>query len=157
VDFLAENTGAFAPPLDRVEEWFCSPELMWWGTWPAHVRGWWDLARQRDNVLWVRFEAMKQDLRSVVRQVAEFLGVAPLSDQELERVVDKCSFGYMQTHKGTFEMHPPHILAVDATLFVRGTSDRQADVPEQTRQRIVAWCERELDGTGLTLEGRAVA
>jgi len=153
VDFLAENTGAFGPSLDRIEEWFCSPELMWWGTWPAHVRGWWEIAGQRDNVLWVRFEAMKRDLGAVVRQVTSFLGVAPLTDGEVARVLHKCSFAYMQQHKGNFEMHPPHILAVDAELFVRGTADRQADVPEQTRRRILDWCEREMVGSGLSLDG----
>jgi Sulfotransferase domain len=143
-DFIATNTGSFAPPLDAIEEWFRSDELMWWGTWPAHVRGWWDLSRTRDNVLFVHFEDMKRDLPGVARQVASFLGVRPLSDRELGGVVHKCGFGYMQEHKWTFEMHPPHILAVDAELFVRGTADRYKDVPDAMRRRIVEWCAERM-------------
>jgi len=151
-DFLAENTGSFAPPASAIEEWFCSDELMWWGTWPVHVRGWWELSRERDNVLFLRFEDLKRDLGSVVRQVASFLGVAPLSNAELERVLHKCGFAYMQEHKANFEMHPPHILAVDAELFVRGTADRHKDVPEATRRRILDMCREKLEGSGYQVE-----
>jgi aryl sulfotransferase len=151
-DFIATNTGSFAPPLDAIEEWFCSEELMWWGTWPAHVQGWWDLSRTRDNVLFVHFEDMKRDLPGVVRQVASFLGMRSLSDSELEGVVHKCGFGYMQEHKWTFEMHPPHILAVDAELFVRGTADRYKDVPEAMRRRLVAWCTERMSGGSFPLD-----
>ncbi|HEV8597935.1 MAG TPA: hypothetical protein VGQ69_01090, partial [Gemmatimonadales bacterium] len=51
-----------------------------------------------------------------------------------------------------FEMHPPHILAVDAELFVKGTADRYKDVPEATRRRILAWCADRMQGGGFPLE-----
>ena len=147
VDFIATNVGALAPSLVMVEEWFCSPELMWWGTWPAHVTGWWDRAQRQRNVLFVHFEDMKQDLGAVVRRVAEFLGMSGLSDGELAQVVEKASFGYMQQHQEAFEMNPPHILQTDAELFVRGSADRHRDVPEETRRRIAAWCAKEMAGS----------
>lgn len=143
-DFIATNVGALAPDLGAVEEWFCSEELMWWGTWPDHVKGWWERAQESDNVLFVHFEDMKRDLPGVVRQVAGFLGVEALTDAELERVVHKCGFDYMQRHKEAFEMHPPHILATDAELFVKGTADRHKDVPDEVRRRILGWCAAEL-------------
>lgn len=144
-DFIAANAGAMAPALDAVEAWFTSDEAMWWGSWPAHVGGWWDRAREHDNVLFVRFEEMKEDLPAIVRRVTAFLGLAPLSDAELEHVVDKCSFEYMQRYRGTFEMHPPHLLATDAELLVKGTADRHLDVPEETRRRVAAWCAAEME------------
>ncbi|HEV8599602.1 MAG TPA: sulfotransferase domain-containing protein, partial [Gemmatimonadales bacterium] len=82
-DFIAENAGRFAPPLAAVEEWFLSEELMWWGPWPTHVQGWWELSRRQENVLFVLFEDMKRDLAGVVRQVVDFLGVEPLNEAEL--------------------------------------------------------------------------
>ena len=145
-DFIAENAGRFTPPLPVIEEWFRSEELMWWGTWPTHVGGWWDLSADRDNVLFVSFEEMKRDLAAVVRRVVTFLGVAPLTEPELEQVLEKCSFGYMQEHQEAFEMHPPHILAVDAEMFVRGTADRHLDVPEDARRRIIEWCAARMSG-----------
>ena len=139
VDFIAENAGRMAPPVTDIERWFCSGD-MWWGPWTHHVEGWWDVARGSDNTLFVHFEEMRTDLPSVVRRVAAFLGLAPLSDEEEGRVVRKCGFDYMSEHAGTFEMHPPHLLATDAQMFVKGTTDRHRDVPAETRARIAAWC-----------------
>ena len=146
VDFVATNIGAMAPPLAAVEEWFCSTDSMWWGTWADHVNGWWARSEREPNVLFVHFEEMKKDLAGVARRVAAFLGVAPLTDAELAEVVRKSGFRYMQEHKGNFEMNPPHILQTDAELFVRGTADRHKDVPPDVRARIAAWCAQAMAG-----------
>jgi hypothetical protein len=151
-DFIATNVGAMAPGLDLIEEWFRSEGMMWWGTWPDHVMGWWDLSRRESNVLFLQFEEMKRDLPAVVRRVADFLGLAPLTEAELGRVVYKCSFDYMQEHREAFEMHPPHLLATDAELFVKGTADRHKDVPKEVRDRILAWCAAEMRDGDFPLE-----
>lgn len=150
-DFIAANAGRFAPPLADVERWFRSEELMWWGTWPTHVAGWWDRAAEQRNVLFVSFEEMKRDLAGVVRRVAELLGVPPLGEAELALVVRKCGFEYMREHDQAFEMHPPHILAVDAELFVRGSADRHRDVPPELTERLRAWCVERLAGRAFPL------
>ena len=150
VDFVATNLGAMAPPVEVVDEWFRS-DLMWWGKWTDHVSGWWDRAQSERNVLFVHFETMKRDLPGVVRQVAEFLGVAPLSQQELDQVVEKSGFAYMQRHKDSFEMNPPHVLQTDAELFVRGSADRHHDVPADVKRRILEWCDTELAGSNFPL------
>ncbi|HEX9108970.1 MAG TPA: sulfotransferase domain-containing protein [Longimicrobiales bacterium] len=143
IDFVKTNVGAMAPELPAFEEWYCSPELMWWGTWTDHARGWFERARL-PNVLFVHFEDMRRDLPAIVRQLTDFLGLAPLSEQEQAAVVQKSSFAYMQEHQDSFEMHPPHILQTNAEMFVRGTADRHKDVPADVRQRILAWAAREL-------------
>jgi len=153
VDFVATNVGRMVPSRAAFEEWYCSPELMWWGTWPTHVKGWWERTQRDRNALFVYFEDMKRDLPAVVRQVAGFLGVAPLTEGELARVVEKCGFAYMQQHQGNFEMQPPHLLQTNADLFVRGTAERHKDVPEDTQQRILSWAARELEGSDLPLTG----
>jgi len=147
VDFVATNIGAASPPLSAVEEWFCSPELMWWGTWTDHVKGWWDRAQAGSNVLFLFFEDMKRDLAGTVRRVAAFLGIEELTPSEMERIVEKCGFAYMQEHKEAFEMNPPHLLQTDAELFVRGSADRHRDVASDVKQRILGWCARELEGS----------
>ncbi|MBK7349441.1 MAG: sulfotransferase domain-containing protein [Gemmatimonadetes bacterium] len=147
IDFVLTNVGGMAPELPAFEEWYCSPELMWWGTWPDHVRGWWERSRRDGNVLFVLFEDLKQDPAAVIRQVTQFLGMAPLTDAELAQVVEKTSFKYMQRHQGSFEMHPPHILQTNAELFVSGTANRHEDVPEAVRQRIAAWSVAALAGS----------
>jgi hypothetical protein len=154
IDFVATNIGALAPDLPVVEAWFRSPDLMWWGTWTEHVKGWWQRSEDSDNVLFVHFEDMKKDLAGIVREVAAFLGVAPLSDEETARVVEKTGFRYMQQNKDAFEMNPPHILQTDAELFVRGTADRHKDVPEDVRQRLSAWVVDEMKDSDYPLATR---
>jgi hypothetical protein len=147
IDFIVTNVGGMAPDVAAFEAWYTSPDLMWWGTWPAHVRGWWDRSRRDRNVLFLYFEDMKRDLPGITRQVVEFLGVRPLDEGELARVVAKCGFAYMQEHQDNFEMHPPHILQTNAALFVAGTADRHKDVPAEVRQRILTWSAKELTGS----------
>jgi hypothetical protein len=151
VDFVATNVGRMAPSSAAFEEWYCSPELMWWGTWPDHVRGWWDRSQKDGNVLFLYFEDLKRDLPGIVRQVAVFLGVKPLTDQELQQVVEKCGFAYMQEHKNNFEMQPPHVMQTNADLFVRGTADRHEDVAPEVRKRLGAWAAQQLDGSAFPL------
>jgi len=152
-DFLSVNMGLFAPNLTEVEHWFCSEEAMWWGPWPDHVAGWLDLSRTRDNVLFLRFEDMKADLRSVVGRLSRFLGLDPLTDSEVRKVLEKCGFAYMKHHEGTFEMHPPHLLASDASLFSRGTADRHREVVPELAERILDWCRDRSRKNRLPLDG----
>jgi len=152
-DFIAENAGRLAPPIELVEAWFCSDD-MWWGPWTSHVEGWWRASRERENVLFVHFEEMKADLPAVIRRVADFLGIAPLSADELGEVVRKCGFDYMRDHAGAFEMHPPHLLAIDAALFVKGTADRHLDVPADVRSRVSAWCAAQMADSSYPLAER---
>jgi hypothetical protein len=152
IDFVTENAGGMAPGLEAFEAWFCSPELMWWGTWTDHVAGWWRRAHEHDNVLIVTFEEMKRDLPAVVRRVAAFLGMTPLSTAELADVVRKSGFEYMRAHQDSFEMHPPHLLQAGARLFVSGSAERHRDVPDDVRARVAAWAARELREKGVPVE-----
>jgi len=144
VSFLNLNLRGFAPRLEDIEAWFCSPQAMWWGTWPAHVRGWWERSWRCANVLFVFYEEMKRDLPAEVQRIAGFLGVPPLSPQELERVLLHSSYSWMQSHAEAFEIHPPHLLLSEPTFFVSGRMDRYEDVPDELRRRIVSWCQTEL-------------
>lgn len=151
IDFVDTNVGGMAPDIPAFEKWYTSPDLMWWGTWTDHVKGWWSRAQSSPNVLFVYFEDMRRDLGAVVVQVADFLGVAPLSEAELAAVVRKCGFAYMQEHQDMFEMHPPHVLQTNAELFVSGAADRYKNVPADVRGRVAAWVVREMQGSGFPL------
>ncbi|MEZ4456598.1 MAG: sulfotransferase domain-containing protein [Gemmatimonadales bacterium] len=155
LDFVRTNVGSLAPDLDAFEQWFRSPDTMWWGTWPEHVRGWWERAATSDRVCWVTFEDMKQDLPGVTRRVASWLGVQ-LTEADVDAVVGKCSFDYMQANQDCFEMQPPHLMQTDAELFVRGSADRFRDVPADVRERIVAWARAEVTGAAAGAEAASV-
>lgn len=151
IDFVETNVGAMAPELPAFEEWFCSEDLMWWGTWTNHVAGWWARSAAESNVLFLYFEDLKRDLGASARRVAEFLGVAPLDQAELARVVEKCGFQYMQEHQDSFEMHPPHILQTNAEMFVSGAAERHLDVPEEARERVRRWAAAGMAGSTFPL------
>lgn len=58
-----------------------------------HMLGWWE-QRHSPQVLFVFFEEMLADLGGTVRRVADFLQ-SPLTDAQLESVVELSSFTYM--------------------------------------------------------------
>ena len=153
VDFVQMNVGAMAPPLPAFEEWFCTKDLMWWGTWTDHVLGWWRWSQEQRNVYLVYFEDMQQDLPAVIQKVAAFLGVQPLSDEEVASVTRKCGFRYMQEHESSFERQPPHILQAreGSRRVVSGSAARDKEVPEDLRLRVSSWAARELAHTGFPL------
>ena len=150
VDFVQKNVGTMSPEMTAFEEWFCSMDLMWWGTWTDHVLGCWRWSSEQKNVLFIYFEDMKKDLPGIVRVVAGFLGM-DLTDDEVASVVDKSSFRYMQEHESSFETMPPRIQQSRAKSFVSGSAERRNDIAEDVRLRISGWAARELAGTGFPL------
>jgi hypothetical protein len=152
IDFVKTNAGAMAPPLPLFEEWYTRHDMMWWGSWPNHIKGWWDRSQKEKNVLFVYFEDMKKDLPATIRQVAGFLGMKPLTDAEVSAIAEKCGFAYMQEHQEAFEMHPPHLLATSAELFVRGSADRHQDVPADARKRVGEWVAKEMEGSSFPMQ-----
>lgn len=144
-DFLRNNVGPFHIPTDTLEAWFCS-ERMWWRPWPEHVCAWWVRAQEQPNVLFVRFEDMKRDLASSAARVAAFLGLNDITPDEWKRILHHCSFGYMRDHSEAFEMSVPTVLNAYVKPFVSGKIDRHEGLPETTKQRILEWAERSLEG-----------
>ncbi|XP_066267931.1 sulfotransferase 1A1-like [Branchiostoma lanceolatum] len=67
---------------------------------------WWDVIpeywRHKDdvNMLFIKFEDMKRDLRGHVVKIANFLG-KPLSDQRIDEVVVNCTFSAMKKNPST--------------------------------------------------------
>ncbi|XP_072042745.1 sulfotransferase 1C4-like [Amphiura filiformis] len=69
------------------------------GAWWEHYLFYWNL-RHEPNVLFVKFEEMKKNLKAVVEKVATFLGYT-LSDDVINRIVDHCSFASMKKNPMT--------------------------------------------------------
>jgi Sulfotransferase domain len=75
-------------------EIFLSSGVGPWTSWPVNTAGYW-AQRHRPNVLIVSFKSMKEDLRSTVRKVADFMNVRA-GNEVIERVCQKSSFDYMK-------------------------------------------------------------
>ncbi|XP_078614564.1 sulfotransferase 1A1-like [Branchiostoma floridae x Branchiostoma japonicum] len=78
---------------------FMTPEEAYNGFWWDVIPEYW---RHKDdgNMLFIKFEDMKQDLRGHVVKIATFLG-RTLSDQRIDEVVANCTFSAMKENPAT--------------------------------------------------------
>ena len=94
-DFLAW-LGAERPESFDVyfDEWAARPRYN------EHVRSWWE-HKDDENVLWLRFADMKDDLEASVRSIVRFLGW-DVSEQAIQRTLELASFDWMAAHRDKF-------------------------------------------------------
>ncbi|XP_072041100.1 sulfotransferase 1C1-like [Amphiura filiformis] len=67
-----------------------------YGSWWNHYLYYWNL-RHEPNVLFLKFEDMKKDLKGTVERIADFLGYT-FSDDVIDRIVNHCTFGNMKAN-----------------------------------------------------------
>ncbi|KFB39783.1 AGAP012672-PA-like protein [Anopheles sinensis] len=70
-----------------------------------------------DNVLYLSYEEMKQDLRSVIGRVCAFFGKS-YSDAELQQLVDHLSFESMRENSAV-NYEDPNVPRIDGSRFMR--------------------------------------
>ena len=146
VDFVGMLLGPLCPDLPDLVDWFCS-DRMWWGPWPAHVAGFWELAQRHENVLFLHYEEMRADLPAAVDRVAALLDVQ-LLPEERAAVIEKSGFAWMKANEELFEMSPPTPVQADEAHFLHSArTARDAGIGAAERERIVTWCRDQLRGT----------
>ena len=72
---------------------FCSGQV-YFGSYFDHLLSWW-VHRDDKNVLFLKYEDMKKDLRKTVNQIASFMG-AEISSEVLSQIADLASFKRMK-------------------------------------------------------------
>ena len=117
------------------------------GSWPEHTASFWSW-RERKNVLLLRFEDMKSDLKGTVRRVASFMEV-PLTGAQLEEITHKSSFGYMK--KIDHKFAPPSLASErDTAVMLRSGKSGSAKsfLNAAQRQEVDEAMKRELERLG---------
>lgn len=120
--------------LDAWLELFLSPQFPG-GSWARHTASWWAL-RERPNVRVLPFSAIKRDLLGAVRSVAQAMRVE-LTEAELARVAEQCSFEHMQRNEPKFA--PPHMLftRTRATMVRAGKVGGSGELLSRSQQAAI--------------------
>jgi hypothetical protein len=143
----ASGMGPMTPSVANFVEYFLSPAFHFY-PWAEFLDGYWRI-RDRENVLFMTYEEMKQDLRETVRRIAAFLQVA-LSEDEVDAVVRQSSFDYMKQieHKFDAGMLVPWATPRGA-MIRRGQRRGSAELlTPPLQQRIDDHCRAELKRFG---------
>jgi hypothetical protein len=122
------------------------------GSYFDHVLPWWEASqRQRENILFLKYEDMKRDLTATVTRIAEFIGVA--ADQKLvERVVAGSGFEAMATHTGTNFDWVPQREGVPKHYRKGMVGDWRNHFSEAQNQQLDALYRQKMTGTGLRFD-----
>lgn len=75
--------------------------LCYHGAWEAHIGSWLD-HRENPNILFLKYEDMKENLAREVSRIAQFMGF-DLTGDELARVLEFSSFSYMKEKADTIQ------------------------------------------------------
>ncbi|XP_008313218.1 sulfotransferase family cytosolic 2B member 1-like [Cynoglossus semilaevis] len=66
-------------------------------SWFDHVKGWLNV-KGKEQILYVTYEELTQDLKDAVSRIAQFLG-KPLDTKVIDNIADKCLFQNMKQNK----------------------------------------------------------
>lgn len=90
----------FTQDFDAFFKLFLAGRLQF-GAWFTHVAGW-HAHRNDPNVLFITYEAMRDDLAAVIRQMITFLELE-ISESRLADILPRCSFAFMKAHENKFD------------------------------------------------------
>ncbi len=149
--FARGSYGPLTPSLDDWFDLFLTRDfpMSFGSTWAEHTASYWAL-RNKPNVKLFSFREMNRDLPATTQQVADFLG-ATLTTGEMQRVVERSSFAYMQAIDHKF-LHMPKENVPWGRELKMVRAGRQGNSKELLRreqqERIDQHCKAELKALG---------
>ena len=143
-----------APSWDDYFKWFINDIKVsnFYGGWFPHVLGWWKY-KDESNVLFLKYEDMRQHLPGVVKRIADFLGYA-MEQEALDDIAQKCTFESMKIN--------PFVNRTNVPIFQSGGFFRKGRVGDWknyfTQEQSVefdALYAKKMKGTGLEFDFEA--
>lgn len=121
-----------------------------------HILDFWE-QRYNPNVLIIKYEDMKKDLRSVIYRISSFLS-KPLNEDQVEKLLYHVSFENMKKNPAVNYEHDvkyfkKYNLVDEGESFIRQgkVGEWRQTVGPVLAERFQQWTEKNLQGTGLTL------
>ena len=117
---------------------------LYYGSYWEHLKQAWKL-REKDNVKFIWFEDMKQDLAGVITELGQFLEV-PLSSVQIKELSEQLTFNEMKKNQ-TVNFFGSQFLRKGEVGDWRNYFDKQ------TSERWDWWIQEKLEGTGIVMKG----
>jgi hypothetical protein len=143
--------------LDFDRDWDCFYELFMkdevpFGSWFNHTLDWW-LHKNENNILFMKYEDMKIDLKASVKRIAYFMGYQ-LDDHKIEQIYEQCTFEAMKSNPLA---DPDHVvyhlekMKEDSTPFLRKgiIGDWRNHFTNEQSLRLNEEYMKRMDGSGL--------
>ena len=126
-----------------------------YGSYFDHVLQWWS-RKDNDNVLFLKYEDLKKDLKSQVKVIAEFIGFN-FSDEQSEAVAEQCTFQAMKSKYN--QSLPSHGLSkmfkTDSHLRKGIVGDWKNHFSDEQLEEFNQLYKSRMDGSGLEFEFEA--
>lgn len=139
-------------PLDRAVDCFCSG-VHQYGPFFDHVLEYWLESQKRPTkILFLKYEELKREPKAEVKKLASFLGRPFASEEELEKVVWRCSLERLrdlEVNKNGSILHG----VPNSSYFRRGAvGDWKNYLTPELQQQINQTALSKFEGSGLDLE-----
>jgi hypothetical protein len=131
--------------FDRLDTFDDVFELwMSFGAWYRNMAGWWPHFNDH-NLLWLRYEDMKQDSGTMLSRICTFLDW-DLGHEQMERVKAYISFDWMKAHTEKFTTHFDGRSAFKPGGFIRkgAVGDHRNSLSREQASAIIDRAHREL-------------
>ena len=138
-------------PMEDAFDSFCKGVHLF-GPFHDHVLGYWkeSLARP-DKILFLRYEDMKMNPRGEVTKLASFLGRPFINDDEVDRIISRCSLerlkGMQVNKEGCTDNGMPR-----SSFFRRGVvGDWKNHLTPEMKERLDEIARKKFQGAGLDI------
>ena len=152
VSFFCKLQQAYFPDMKWSDYWTDRNRHCYFGNYFDHVLSWWP-HREDENVLFLKYEDMKNDLPAAVTKIASFIN-ADVSPDTIGKIARKTSFEQMKKdNSANFSWDKAYDKDGEPTFLRKGvvgdwknffTTEQSAEMDEI--------CTRRLKGTGLELQ-----
>jgi len=121
------------------------------GAYFDHVLPWWEASERAGNILFIKYEDMKRDLRAVISQLGSFLQIK-VGKELIDRVIERSSFRNMAANKQTNLNWVPQRQGVPGHFRKGGVGDWRNHFTAEQNKMYDALYLKKMAGSGLRFD-----